>query len=117
MGNLCIGCSPRNADGSCPGEKPNGACDCYNTGFNDGMRELELPPQRKPLTDEQAKQASEAIEQIMEHAQVFASAWSLVGGRFDLGNAMEDAEQAKIELRTMVASLAREAAHNIKEQP
>ena len=42
----------------------------------------------------------------MEQAQVFASAWSLVGGRFDGGSAMDDAEEAKSELRVMVASLA-----------
>lgn len=45
MGVACIGCSPRNTDGSCPHEKPNGACECYIIGFNDGMKELE-PPQR-----------------------------------------------------------------------
>ena len=46
MGSLCIGCNPRNIDGSCPGQKPNGACDCYVNGFNDGMKELEQPAQR-----------------------------------------------------------------------
>ena len=43
------------------------------------------------------------IDKIMEQAQVFASAWSLVGGRFDGGNAMDDAEVAKNELHQMVA--------------
>jgi len=43
------------------------------------------------------------LQTIMEQAQVFASAWSLVGGRFDGGNAMDDAEVAKNELRQMVA--------------
>lgn len=38
----------------------------------------------------------------MEQAQVFASAWPLVGGRFDGGNAMDDAEVAKAELRQMI---------------
>lgn len=43
------------------------------------------------------------VEQIMEQAQVFASAWSLVGGRFDFGNALDDANEAKDELRALVA--------------
>jgi hypothetical protein len=42
------------------------------------------------------------LQEIMEQAQVFASAWSLVGGRFDGGNAMDDAEVAKNELRQMI---------------
>ena len=53
------------------------------------------------------------IDKIMEQAQVFASAWSLVGGRFDGGNAMDDAEVAKNELRQMVAeALAEQPAHD-----
>lgn len=35
------------------------------------------------------------IEQIMEQAQVYASAWSLVGGPFDNGNLLEQAELEK----------------------
>ena len=42
------------------------------------------------------------LEKIMEQAQVFASAWSLVGGRFDSGNMLDEAEAAKNELRQMV---------------
>jgi hypothetical protein len=44
------------------------------------------------------------IDSVMEQAQVFASAWSLVGSRFDSGNEMENAEQAKAELRVMLIS-------------
>jgi hypothetical protein len=44
------------------------------------------------------------VDSVMEQAQVFASAWSLVGSRFDFGNAMEDAEAAKSELRAMLAA-------------
>ena len=43
------------------------------------------------------------LQEIMSQAQVFASAWSLVGGRFDGGNAMDEAEVAKNELHQMVA--------------
>lgn len=43
------------------------------------------------------------FDKIMEQAQVFASAWSLVGGRFDMGNGLEEAEAAKSELRSLVA--------------
>lgn len=42
------------------------------------------------------------INSLMEQAQVFASSWSLIGGRFDGGNAMRDAEEAKAELRQMI---------------
>ncbi|PKF70415.1 host nuclease inhibitor protein [Pseudomonas fluvialis] len=35
------------------------------------------------------------IEQIMEQAQVYASAWSLVDGPFDNGNLLEQAELEK----------------------
>lgn len=41
-------------------------------------------------------------EQIMEQAQVFASAWSLVGGCFDSGSMLAEAESMKAELRTMI---------------
>jgi hypothetical protein len=44
------------------------------------------------------------IDSVMEQAQVFASAWSLVGGRFYSGNGLEDAEQAKAELRAMLTT-------------
>ncbi len=44
----------------------------------------------------------EWADSAMEKAQVFASAWSLVGGRFDFGTALEDAERAKDELRQML---------------
>jgi hypothetical protein len=43
------------------------------------------------------------VDKIMEQAQVFASAWSLVGGPFDSGVLMEQAGEAKHELRSMVA--------------
>ena len=38
----------------------------------------------------------------MEQAQVFASAWALIGGRFDSGNALPEAEEAKAELEEML---------------
>ena len=57
------------------------------------------------LTDEQK---TWAVNQLMEQAQVFASAWSLVGGKFDFGNALEEAEQAKSELREMIIDALRE---------
>lgn len=44
------------------------------------------------------------LDRIMEQAQVFASAWSMVGGRFDNGSALEDANAAKAELRGMLAN-------------
>ncbi len=56
------------------------------------------------LTNEQK---TWAVNQLMGQAQVFASVWSLVGGRFDFGNAREEAEKAKTELRSMVVDALR----------
>jgi hypothetical protein len=44
------------------------------------------------------------VNAVMSQAQVFASTWSLVGGRFDDGSAYDQAEEAKQELRTMLAN-------------
>lgn len=41
---------------------------------------------------------------IMEQAQVFASAWSLVGGRFDSGDGHDEALAEKEELRRIVVA-------------
>ena len=48
--------------------------------------------------------AQEQIDAIMAQAQVFASAWSLVGGPFDSGQACEDAGFAKHELFELVTA-------------
>lgn len=45
------------------------------------------------------------LEKIMAQAQVFASAWALVGSRFDFCGGLENAEQEKAELERMVAEL------------
>lgn len=44
-------------------------------------------------------------KRIMEQAQAFASAWSLVGGAFDGGDGKERAEEEKAELQRMVEEL------------
>lgn len=54
-----------------------------------------------------AKQVK-AIEAIMGQAQVFAGAWSLVGGVFDSGQMLDDANDAKAELRAMVTEALQE---------
>lgn len=46
--------------------------------------------------------SNDTLAKLMEQAQVFASAWSLVGGTFDSGNGLADAEAAKAELREMI---------------
>lgn len=43
-----------------------------------------------------------SVEQIMEQAQVFASAWALVGSPFDAGDQLEAAELEKDLLTAMV---------------
>jgi len=57
-----------------------------------------------PCTPSPAQQPS--IDEVMDQAQVFASAWSLVGGRFDNGDMLDEANKAKAELRAMLASKA-----------
>lgn len=49
------------------------------------------------------RQMTYTVEQIMEQAQVFASAWALVGGPFDAGDQLEAAEFEKDLLTAMVA--------------
>jgi hypothetical protein len=59
------------------------------------LQEALAEPQQEPVA---------WVDSVMEQAQVFASAWSLVGGRFDSGNGLEEAKQAKAELRAMLAT-------------
>lgn len=49
-----------------------------------------------------------SIEKIMEQTQVYASAWSLVGGRFDAGDGLERAEEEKAVLAREVTAVVRE---------
>ena len=42
------------------------------------------------------------VDAIMEQAQVFASTYSLVGGRFDDGTKYQQSEDEKAELRRMI---------------
>ncbi|MGZ2484324.1 hypothetical protein ACVITL_002847 [Rhizobium pisi] len=42
------------------------------------------------------------IREIMEQAQVFASTYSLVGGRFDDGSKMQQADEEKAELERLI---------------
>lgn len=51
----------------------------------------------------QSTPAKDWIDKVMEQAQVFASAWSLVGSRFDRGGELENAEEQKRQLRAFVA--------------
>lgn len=48
------------------------------------------------------KQSLITIDSLMEQAQVFASAWSLVGGMFDQGNQLQVAEEEKVRLEEML---------------
>ncbi|WP_422099131.1 hypothetical protein [Variovorax sp.] len=47
-------------------------------------------------------QSVKAIEEIMAQAQVYASAWSLVGSRFDNGDELMNAQAEKAELRALI---------------
>jgi chromosome segregation ATPase len=43
-----------------------------------------------------------STDEIMEKVQEFASSWSLVGGRFDSGDMLEQAEELKANLRESI---------------
>lgn len=45
------------------------------------------------------------VEQLMEQAQVFASAWSLIEGPFSSESSLDDANDEKAELEGMLDSL------------
>lgn len=47
-------------------------------------------------------QTVKVIDAIMVQAQVYASAWSLVGSRFDTGGELANAQAEKAELRALV---------------
>lgn len=42
-------------------------------------------------------------EDVLEQAQVYASAWSLVGSRFDSGSELENANEQKSLLMSMLS--------------
>ena len=62
------------------------------------------------MTDQNnaAQAAEQEIDAIMEQAQVFASAWSFLGGPFDNGSGLETAERERAALRTMLSKLRAE---------
>jgi len=72
--------------------------DCYRDAWIEPLYTISPPPAAPTLN-------SETINAIMEQAQVFASSWSLVGGRFDFGNALQTAEQEKTNLRTLLSGV------------
>ena len=49
------------------------------------------------------------IDEIMSQAQEFASGWSIVGGRFDSGDALEIATESKAMLRNLIAAAIADA--------
>lgn len=55
------------------------------------------------MTTNNTSRAAALTDAILEQAQVYASAWSLIDGPFDHGNALATAENEKAELRTLVA--------------
>jgi len=52
--------------------------------------------------DKTPEAVERAIRSIMEQAQVFASTYSLVGGRFDDGSKMSQSYEEKADLEQMI---------------
>ena len=71
------------------------------------------------MTDQNnATQAAEQeIDAIMEQAQVFASAWSFLGGPFDNGSGLETAERERAALRMMISKLCEISAPAAGDAP
>lgn len=78
-------------------------------GLAEGWNEptVSTPPQSKAETEENPANPP-TVDQVMEQAEIFASAWSLVGGPFDSGDQLEQAKLEKEELLGMVEALAGE---------
>lgn len=49
------------------------------------------------------------VDEVMEQAQVFASAYSLVGSRFDDGSKLRQSQDEKDNLEAMVCELVNDA--------
>lgn len=58
-----------------------------------------------PPSAELALSVDDAVEVIVDEGQTFASAWSLVEGPFDQGNAMDEANAAKERFISVVRSV------------
>ena len=58
------------------------------------------------MTEPPKNNVAPSIDEIMEQAQVFASAYSLAGGRFDDGTKFQQSEEEKADLRRMIEALA-----------
>jgi hypothetical protein len=52
-----------------------------------------------------ANDAAARVDEAMAQAQVFASAWSLIGGPFNSGNELDDAEVERQALRALIRDL------------
>nr|WP_314359119.1 hypothetical protein [uncultured Achromobacter sp.] len=59
-------------------------------------------------TNNAAQAAEQEIDAIMEQAQVFASAWAFLGGPFDNGSGLEQAERERSNLRALLSKLRAE---------
>jgi hypothetical protein len=57
---------------------------------------------RQAIAELESQEPVDWVDSVMEQAQVFASAWSIVGSRFAGSKGLENAEQAKAELRAML---------------
>lgn len=57
------------------------------------------------------------VGEAMSQVQVFASAWSLVGGPFDQGDALEDAEVEKAVTEALIRDLLNAAVAQSRSLP
>lgn len=70
--------------------------DGYNTPYSHNLQEAAAILRAAAGAD---------VDDLMEQAQAFASAWALVGGRFDLGDGLRIAEEEKAALETRLRLL------------
>lgn len=76
-------------------------CECPTDQCARGRKDMRGAPIAAALAELSAT-AGVKVDQIMEQAQVFASAWSLIGGPFDSGDCLDTAMDEKARLREMV---------------
>lgn len=87
-------------------------------GLAEGWNEPTVSISSQSKAENEENQARlPTVDQVMEQAEIFASAWSLVGGPFDSGDQLKQAKREKEELLGMVAALAGEQSHPIQVQP
>ena len=80
-------------------------CDGKHLPDYEIVQSIKCDHHERPCTTSPAPHVTVTVDAIMEQAQVFASTYSLVGGRFDDGTKYQQSEDEKAELRRMIEAV------------